>query len=382
MSKYERPAYLDDEMGNCPECGRTSGCLSVGSDHWHYCCEHQTKWRIGSNLFASSRDLSEEDWARNDATLSGYCKVLPVFPHPKNPWEALGYIQSRLGWNTKRNKATTEQLNELLRTAEAYARETMIGTTTGLSRSSYVFTMSADGTEDLLPAKWSTGIGKELAFAKTLQAMRERGVVAGALLAEIWHGRGPSVRPSLDPERKEYVIILATDGGKTVARSLDIVRDYMGTIQLLTASSDSNDPADGSGASGPFAGLLPVGPPLEIWVDDHLRVVPRIPDKTIREVTEKIARAHDESVEKIQKNLATLVLAKGPEHHSVALTILANLGWTRLTPETLVAFCERHGLPTESVEEISQHIIRHKKEPDTSTGLSPVGQLVRGLWRI
>lgn len=45
MSNNERPAYRDDDFGNCPECGRTNGDLSVGDDDWYYCREHKTKWR-------------------------------------------------------------------------------------------------------------------------------------------------------------------------------------------------------------------------------------------------------------------------------------------------------------------------------------------------
>jgi hypothetical protein len=96
-----RPARRDDHFGNCPECGRTDGCLSVGSDHWYHCRMHRTKWWVGSNLFSGWRDQSEDDWARNDATLSLYRAVIPVFPIPEDPWEALGYIEMRLGWTYK-----------------------------------------------------------------------------------------------------------------------------------------------------------------------------------------------------------------------------------------------------------------------------------------
>jgi hypothetical protein len=97
MNDNERPARRDDHFGNCPECSRTDGCLSVGSDHWYHCRMHRTKWWVGSNLFSGWRDQSEEDWARNHATLSDYREVRPAFPVPTDPWEALDYIADRLG---------------------------------------------------------------------------------------------------------------------------------------------------------------------------------------------------------------------------------------------------------------------------------------------
>jgi hypothetical protein len=97
MNDNERPARRDDHFGNCPECGRTDGCLSIGSDHWYYCRVHQTKWRVGSNLFSGSENQSDDDWARNDATLSDCREVRPVFPIPTDQWEALGYLADRLG---------------------------------------------------------------------------------------------------------------------------------------------------------------------------------------------------------------------------------------------------------------------------------------------
>jgi hypothetical protein len=61
------------------------------------------------------------------------------------------------------------------------------------------------------------------------------------------------VRPKLDPKREEYVMILAADSRGTKTRLLNIVRDYKGTIRLLTANPDSPDVA---GVSGPIAELL------------------------------------------------------------------------------------------------------------------------------
>jgi hypothetical protein len=94
MNNSERPAERDDEFGNCPECGRTNGYLSVGDELWYYCREHKTKWWFGPNTFR--RELTEEDYARHRAILSEFRDVEPVFPLPEDPWEALAYIKSRL----------------------------------------------------------------------------------------------------------------------------------------------------------------------------------------------------------------------------------------------------------------------------------------------
>jgi hypothetical protein len=78
MNDNELSAWRDDPFGNCPECGRTDGCLSIGPDHWYYCRVHQTKWWVGSNLFSGWRAPPEEDWARNDATPSDWREVRPL----------------------------------------------------------------------------------------------------------------------------------------------------------------------------------------------------------------------------------------------------------------------------------------------------------------
>jgi hypothetical protein len=101
MSNNERLAYRDDRRGNCPECGRTNGYLSVVDKLWCYCREHKTKWFCEENygwLDAYNRgEVTQEYWGDHRAILSEYRKVEPVFPLPEDPFEALDYIASRLG---------------------------------------------------------------------------------------------------------------------------------------------------------------------------------------------------------------------------------------------------------------------------------------------
>jgi hypothetical protein len=64
-----------DYFGNCPVCG-TSGCyLNLGRTHVFYCEDHKIGWVVGSNLFSSWREETEEDWQRNLAKLDDFQKI-------------------------------------------------------------------------------------------------------------------------------------------------------------------------------------------------------------------------------------------------------------------------------------------------------------------
>ena len=78
----EKVEFAYDYYGVCPECGKNDGCLNVGRAHWYVCHEHKTKWFVGSNLFASWRHESEEQWKLNDLLLSNYREVEPLM-NPK-----------------------------------------------------------------------------------------------------------------------------------------------------------------------------------------------------------------------------------------------------------------------------------------------------------
>jgi hypothetical protein len=48
-------------FGCCPTCHQYDGYLNIGKGHWFYCSEHKIRWCIGSNLFSSWQDETEED---------------------------------------------------------------------------------------------------------------------------------------------------------------------------------------------------------------------------------------------------------------------------------------------------------------------------------
>ena len=80
--KPRRKRKRGDYWGNCPVCGyEADEWLNVGKKHWQVCHEHKTKWSIGSNLFSSWHDETEQDWLRNQTRLAEYREVVPVFPN-------------------------------------------------------------------------------------------------------------------------------------------------------------------------------------------------------------------------------------------------------------------------------------------------------------
>ena len=61
-----------EHFGGCPRCGRMTGFLHIGRNHWAYCEEHRFTWCFGWNLLDGWRHETEEDWIRNTAFLSHY----------------------------------------------------------------------------------------------------------------------------------------------------------------------------------------------------------------------------------------------------------------------------------------------------------------------
>jgi hypothetical protein len=72
---------MDLCFGNCPQCHKTHGGYCIGPDHWYVCHTHHTKWCIGSNLFSSWRDMSEQQLLANTHMLAGYREVTPWLPN-------------------------------------------------------------------------------------------------------------------------------------------------------------------------------------------------------------------------------------------------------------------------------------------------------------
>jgi hypothetical protein len=67
-------------FAGCPECGDTDGYLNIGPDHWFVCDKHATCWPVGSNLFSSWLDDTEEEQQAAAALIAGYRIVEPVLP--------------------------------------------------------------------------------------------------------------------------------------------------------------------------------------------------------------------------------------------------------------------------------------------------------------
>ena len=78
--KFPEKVTTDEYFGGCPTCGKSDGYLNIGRDHWMVCHKHKTRWLVGSNLFSSWRDESEEDWDKNTQLMAGYAKVDPIDP--------------------------------------------------------------------------------------------------------------------------------------------------------------------------------------------------------------------------------------------------------------------------------------------------------------
>ena len=76
----KKPRHAYSGFGGCPHCGQDDGYLNVGREHWFFCREHKTKWRVGTNLFSSWREEDEGAWQRNRFTLAEYMTVDPVRP--------------------------------------------------------------------------------------------------------------------------------------------------------------------------------------------------------------------------------------------------------------------------------------------------------------
>ena len=83
----------------------------------------------------------------------------------------------------------------------------------------------------------------------------------------------------------------------------------------------------------------------QIRVNGYIYVVPKVPDHLKVEVCgavyySSLAQTHEQTM----ANLANLVLTDGAEEHGIALTLLANSGWTHLSREILGDYCAANGL--------------------------------------
>ena len=72
----------DGYFGLCPVCHRTDGYINIRRGHWFYCKEHRTFWYIGSNLFSSWKDETEEEQHRifDELGMESFERVEPFHP--------------------------------------------------------------------------------------------------------------------------------------------------------------------------------------------------------------------------------------------------------------------------------------------------------------
>src|SRR5688572_26540085 len=81
MKGKKRNDAFDDHFGLCPTCHGKPDLLNVGRVHFMVCHEHRCFWTVGSNLFGSWKNESEETWRENEATLNLYNEV-KEYRHP------------------------------------------------------------------------------------------------------------------------------------------------------------------------------------------------------------------------------------------------------------------------------------------------------------
>jgi hypothetical protein len=91
-------------FGGCPICHDCGGYINVGRSHWFFCDEHKVRWNVGSNLFSSWRDQTEEEQrAVYNAKDFGSYKV--VEPHHEAVPAAENTPPKQYGTNTHRDVA-------------------------------------------------------------------------------------------------------------------------------------------------------------------------------------------------------------------------------------------------------------------------------------
>jgi hypothetical protein len=70
----------EKQFAGCPFCEFNDGYINDGPDHWFICKTHQTKWRVGSNMFSGWREETDEERLRSRYRLLNYRSVEPRRP--------------------------------------------------------------------------------------------------------------------------------------------------------------------------------------------------------------------------------------------------------------------------------------------------------------
>jgi hypothetical protein len=137
----------------------------------------------------------------------------------------------------------TDILADLVRSAERHAHKCLIERREPSLMGLYHLVAPEGGGQDaVLPCAWRNEIEKQIFLFTVKAAARQIGAVAAVCVHEAWMTRipvGPTpwhakrarenlTPPSQDPQRREVVMIAATDGKRTLSKMLQIVRDKPG----------------------------------------------------------------------------------------------------------------------------------------------------------
>lgn len=145
-------------------------------------------------------------------------------------------------------------LAQLVRLAGEYAETVLIGERRKELIATYLlFSPPAGGGDtlgvvDVIPCAWHNEIEKQAMLLMVKKVARESGAVALSFVSEAWLAARPIDKPQLDlppsedPQRREIVIAVATDGKTKASRQWQIVRDKPGgRILSLVDSGDMPD---------------------------------------------------------------------------------------------------------------------------------------------
>lgn len=157
------------------------------------------------------------------------------------------------------NQTLPAALDDLAGMAEHHARSWLLGTKQQLDL--VFFAMMPGEVELWAVTNYPGRFARDSLLGNLRRRMRERGVIAYSHVTEVWGvepapeeaqqgGYLPENRPSLRPDREEYVTALATDGFNTRMAGWKIRRDYKGAVKAL----DDIGPIESD--TGPWANLL------------------------------------------------------------------------------------------------------------------------------
>jgi hypothetical protein len=121
--KLQPKVTTTEYFGGCPECGKSSGYLNVGRDHYGTCDEHGVWWPIGANLFSCWRDETEEIWDRTRELLRSRRQVNPIHADPPpaaEPCTRCGSVTSAHGIFCRYSDGTLTPISD--KTAREMAR--------------------------------------------------------------------------------------------------------------------------------------------------------------------------------------------------------------------------------------------------------------------